>query len=139
MKNDIQCVLLIDDDKVTNFYNTKIINRHLNFKDVVAVTSGKKALEYLQEAMKGLLIKPNLIFLDINMPAMNGWEFVAEYNKLDSAFTQDIKLVMLTTSNNPEDHDRSKAIIAIDDFINKPLSVELLTNLLNSHYTIKHK
>ncbi|WGD34271.1 response regulator [Olleya sp. YS] len=137
MKQEIKCVLLIDDDKVTNFYNTKIVNKHEKIKEVVAVTSGEKALEYLKEAISGLCLKPNLIFLDINMPAMNGWEFVVEYNKLDQNFTKDIKLVMLTTSNNPDDFERSKQIVSIDDFINKPLSVNLLTNLLENYYKVK--
>ncbi|WP_397363034.1 response regulator [Olleya sp. R77988] len=137
MKKDIKCVLLIDDDKVTNFYNTKIVNKHKNFKEVIATTSGEMALEYLKEAKLGLCLKPNLIFLDINMPAMNGWEFVVEFNKLDKDFINDIKLVMLTTSNNPDDFERSKQIISIDDFINKPLSTDLLTNLLENHYKVK--
>ena len=137
MKTHINYVLLIDDDKVTNYYNQRIVNKHEKINDVVAVTSGKNALKYLKEAEQGLVEKPNLIFLDINMPAMNGWEFVEEYKKLNSDFTKDIKLVMLTTSNNPDDYQRSLQIDSIDDFINKPLSKDLLSEIIKSHYELK--
>ncbi|WP_299885985.1 response regulator [uncultured Lacinutrix sp.] len=137
MKNKIECVLLIDDDKVTNFYNKKVLTKHEEFKEIIAVTSGENALKHLTEASKGLCLKPNLIFLDINMPAMNGWEFILEYNKLDKKFTKDIKLVMLTTSNNPDDYKRSKEIETVNDFINKPLSIDLLSNLIENHYEKK--
>jgi len=137
MKTHINYVLLIDDDKVTNYYNQRIVNKYDKIKDVVAVTSGKKALEYLKNAEKGLVEKPNLIFLDINMPAMNGWEFVQEYKKLNADFTKDIKLVMLTTSNNPDDYQRSLQIDSIDGFINKPLSTDLLSEIVKSHYNLK--
>lgn len=137
MKTNSNYVLLIDDDKVTNYYNQRIVNKHAEIKDAVAVTSGKNALEYLKEAQQGLVEKPSLIFLDINMPAMNGWEFVDHYNKLDKSFTKDIKLVMLTTSNNPDDLNRSKTIEGIDDFINKPLSVNILTEVIELHYQPK--
>lgn len=137
MVHKIKCILLIDDDKVTNFYNKKIVKKHNQFENIVAVTSGEDALNYIKNAKKGLCIKPNLIFLDINMPAMNGWEFIEQYNKLDNAFTQDIKLVMLTTSNNPDDLKRSKTIETVDDFINKPLSTDILSDLIKSHYKPK--
>ncbi|OEJ98490.1 hypothetical protein A8C32_04560 [Flavivirga aquatica] len=137
MGTTIKCALLIDDDRFTNFYNTKIVKRHEEFKDVIAVTSGQAGLNYLVEASKDLCAKPDLIFLDINMPVMNGWEFVLEYNKLDKTFTEDIKLVMLTTSNNPDDFERSKKISTVNNYINKPLSVGLLANLLGDHYNMK--
>ncbi|QXP59267.1 two-component system response regulator [Olleya sp. HaHaR_3_96] len=133
----INFTLLIDDDKVINFYNEKIVNKHQDFINVVAVNSGMKALEYLNNAILGLTKKPNLIFLDINMPAMNGWEFIEEYDKLDKAFTSSIKIILLTTSNNPDDFERYKTIDLLEDFINKPLSDSLLTNLIESHYKEK--
>lgn len=136
MKNKVECVLLIDDDVVTNFYNTKILRKHEKFNEIIAVTGGVDALKYLEEVSKGHLVKPNFIFLDINMPGMNGWEFVLEYNKLDKNLTKDIKLVMLTTSNNPDDFERSKRLDAVNDFINKPLSINLLSSLLKNHYTL---
>lgn len=139
MKNHINYVLLIDDDKVTNYYNKRIVNKYGKVKDVIAVSSAKNALEYLKEAELGITKKPNLIFLDINMPAMNGWEFVDEYKKLNTEFTKDIKLVMLTTSNNPDDYQRSLQIDTIDDYINKPLSVDLLSEIIKSHYSVKVK
>jgi len=136
MKTDINYILLIDDDKVTNYYNQRIINKCATVMDSIAVSSGENALKYLKEAEEGKTVKPNLIFLDINMPAMNGWEFVEEYNKLNKDFTKDIKLVMLTTSNNPEDYQRSLKIDTINDFINKPLSVDLLMDIVKSHYKL---
>lgn len=123
------CTLLIDDDKVINYYNQKVINKHSNFGEVISVNSGKNGLTYLLDAIKGEAIKPNLIFLDINMPAMNGWEFIEEFKKLDPVFTEDIKIVLLTTSNNPEDFERSKQIELVSEYINKPLSKEILEDL----------
>lgn len=134
MKFKIKCILLIDDDKVTNFYNKKIVKRHSQYEDVIALTSGQEALNFIKDAIKGITIKPDLIFLDINMPAMNGWEFIEHYKSLDKTFTESIKLVMLTTSNNPEDLKKSKSIETINDYINKPLSIDILSEVLELHY-----
>ena len=133
----IECVLLIDDDKVTNFYNKRVVSKLDNFEEVNAVTNGQMALDYLNDSKNGLCKKPDLIFLDINMPAMDGWEFIEEYKKLDTTFTSSIKIVMLTTSNNPDDYKRSLTIESVDDYINKPLSTDLLSNLVENHYSIK--
>jgi len=118
----LTCVLLIDDDRLTSFYNEKVVNKHSAFKEVVSVNSGTNALKYLRDAFEGKTIKPELIFLDINMPAMNGWEFLIEFNKLDKEYTESIKVILLTTSSNPDDYLRSKENNLVTDFINKPLN-----------------
>jgi len=128
--NSYKSALLIDDDKFTNFYNEKIVKKHDTFKSVQSVNSGADALAYLQKAMDGLIDKPNVIFLDINMPAMNGWEFLEEYRLLDKTFTSDIKIVMLTTSSNPSDQERANQSCLINNYINKPLSINLLDEVL---------
>jgi CheY-like chemotaxis protein len=128
--NLYKSALLIDDDKFTNFYNEKIVKKHNAFKSVQSVNSGSDALSYLQKAMNGLVDKPDVIFLDINMPAMNGWEFIDEYSLLDKAFTSGIKIIMLTTSSNPCDQERANQSCLINDYINKPLSSGLLDEVL---------
>jgi len=126
----INFTLLIDDDKLINFYNTKIVNKHLSFNNVTSVNSGKSALDYLKLAQEGNAIKPDIIFLDLNMPAMNGWEFLEEYKKIDANFIKDIKIVILTTSSNPDDYKKSKFNVHVNDFINKPLTIDILDELL---------
>ena len=127
-------ILFIDDDKVTNFYNRKIVNKYQKVKNVISVNSGKSALDYLINTVTKDAIIPDLIFLDINMPGMSGWEFLEEYKKIDTKITKDIKVILLTTSSNNEDYERSKQIHIIDGYINKPLSVNLLEEIVKEHY-----
>lgn len=127
----LQSALLIDDDKFTNFYNEKIVKKHNTFNSIQSVNSGAAALSYLQQAMDGSVDKPDVIFLDINMPAMNGWEFIEEYSKLDRDFTSGVRIIMLTTSSNPCDQEKARQCDLINDYINKPLSTDLLDEVLN--------
>ncbi len=130
----VNTILFIDDDKVTNFYNRKIVNKYKKVKNVISVDSGKSALEYLLNAETNASSIPDLIFLDINMPGMSGWEFIEEYKKIDPKITKNIKVILLTTSSNNEDYERSKQIEIIDGYINKPLSVNLLEEIVKEHY-----
>ncbi len=134
MGKSVNCVLLIDDDKATNFFNERVVNRHQGFHQVNTVQSGLAALEYLRDVGKDSIIKPDLIFLDINMPAMNGWEFLIEFSKLDHSVTNGIKVILLSTSSNPDDVKESAKNHSVDDFINKPLSLDLLDNVLQNHF-----
>ncbi len=130
----VNCVLLIDDDKATNFFNERVVTKHEHFHKVNTVQSGLAALEYLGAVKNNQAIKPDLIFLDINMPAMNGWEFLIEFSKLDQELTNGIKVILLSTSSNPDDVRESAKNHAVDDFINKPLSLNLLDSILNNHF-----
>ncbi len=114
--------MLVDDNPDDNFYHEREI-RKSNLADIVIVikTSGIDALEYLK-LDKSENIHPDLILLDINMPAMNGWEFVQEYNKLDKEQQSRAIIVMLTTSDNPEEKAKAKALGSVLDFITKPLT-----------------
>lgn len=134
MNKLVNCVLLIDDDKATNFFNQRVVTKHECFHQVNTVQSGIAALEYLNAVENNTATKPDLIFLDINMPAMNGWEFLIEFAKLDQKLTQGIKVILLSTSSNPDDVRESSKNHSVDDFINKPLSLDLLDHVLKNHF-----
>jgi CheY-like chemotaxis protein len=76
---------------------------------------------------------PDLIFLDINMPGMNGWEFLDEYNKIMDPTKNSLVVTMLTTSDNPDDKARAKDWKFVSDFITKPLTKEMMEKILAAH------
>lgn len=136
MNTLVNCVLLIDDDRPTNFYNSMVLSKHSNFDNIQVKQSGEAALQYLMNVEKGIALKPNLIFLDLNMPAMNGWEFLIEYSKLNHHIIKDIKVIILTTSSDVKDIENSKANSLVEDLISKPLSFPLLNNVIEKHFFI---
>jgi CheY-like chemotaxis protein len=130
MENKLYSVLFIDDDKCNNIFNTRIASKSKGLDNITSLTSAKEGLNYLQKARENKNLKPDLIFLDLNMPGMNGWEFIEEYEKIDVTFTCNIKIFLLTTSINPDDVERSKSIAVVSDFLNKPLTTDLLEKLI---------
>ncbi len=121
----IKKILLIDDDYATNEYHKIIINSTSICNDLVVFQYADEALEWLKSIEENEF--PSLIFLDINMPRMNGFEFLDEYEKEFSKSVSSV-IVMLTTSINPNDREKSKNY-NIEGFINKPLTAELLHSM----------
>lgn len=137
MKRKLDCVLLIDDDEPTNFLNKMIIEETGCVNEVKVAQSAREALEYLagkEEAAGGKPPTPELIFLDINMPAMDGWEFLEKYDKLSPEQKESIIVVMLTTSFNPEDESKAGRISYISSYRNKPLTQEIIMGILEEHF-----
>ncbi|MBO9567012.1 MAG: response regulator [Niastella sp.] len=138
MKRKLECVLLIDDDEPTNFLNKMIIEETGYVKEVKVTQSARDALDYLsgkqQSAEGGKLPTPELILLDINMPAMDGWEFLERYDKLSPEQKAAIIVVMLTTSFNPEDESKASRISYISSYRNKPLTQETVIEILKEHF-----
>lgn len=123
--------MLIDDNEIDNFINERLI-KHFSFSEKVYVhTSTISALEFFKNLQKispiPKLLIPDFIFLDLNMPIIDGWEFLREYEKLN--FPLDCKIVVLTASISQEDKERSKTYNNVVEFLSKPLSDEMLNAL----------
>lgn len=133
MKKKLNCILLIDDDLPTNFINERVLRKMDCSEKIKAVQGGFEALSYLKSSDKETHPKPDLIFLDINMPGMNGWEFLEEYQYL-SLEQKGKVVVMLTTSLNPDEREKAEKVTEITGFLNKPLIADGIENLLKSHF-----
>lgn len=133
----INCILLVDDNPADNEFHKIIINDSHVCDQVKIATNGKNALEYIIKSGSGdstEFPKPDLIFLDINMPGMNGFEFLEEYHKLDDKLKSRIVIIMLSTSLNPDDAERAKQIKEVTEFMNKPLMVDTLQNTIEKYF-----
>lgn len=122
-------ILLIDDDHVSNFINQRIIQRSGVSSEVVVCKSARGGLEFLDSLLQADTPGPEMILLDINMPIMDGFGFLDEFNKYPESFTHGIKIAMLTSSLNESDKLRSLEYQCVIDFINKPLSNVKLVDL----------
>ncbi len=129
----LNCVLLVDDDEPTNFLNKLTLKKLGCATNIVTVFDGQEALDYLEEHKNSNT--PELIFLDINMPLMNGWEFLEEYQNLKFN-TNDPVVIMLTTSMNPDDEEKSKKFDYVAGFMNKPLNPDEINKLLEKHFDL---
>ncbi len=134
----INCILLIDDNNADNEYH-KIIIQEANVCDNIQVaTDGRKALDYIIKSgepnQSEAFPKPDLIYLDINMPGMNGFEFLEEYNKLDERLKAKVVIIMLSTSLNPDDKTKAIGFKEVSEFENKPLSVELIHETIEKYF-----
>ena len=130
----IQSVLLIDDNRSTNFLHTRILRRSGRVSAIKAVEDARQALDYLQTTSGGKYPSPELIFLDINMPGMNGWEFLEAYRQLPAEQRGGIVVVMLTTSLNPDDRARADRIAEVNEFAYKPLSLDTFEELVAKYF-----
>jgi CheY-like chemotaxis protein len=126
-------VMLVDDNEIDNLINQKMIEAANITEHIFTHTGARSAIEFLKnvEKLAGKTdeILPDVIFLDIDMPLMDGFQFLDEFEKLQDRTKQKCKIVMLTSSINPQDVNKSKEYIYVKKYINKPLSQENLEKL----------
>jgi len=118
-------IYLIDDDEIQNLINTRVISIVSDGIEVKAFTSAENALANLKSKQDGL---PDMIFLDMNMPKMNGWDFLDAYESEENK----VKVYMLSSSINNKDIQKSETYDIVNGFICKPLVVEKLAEILKS-------
>jgi len=140
MKQKLNCIMLIDDDEPTNFISNMLLEESNCTLHIQIEESGKKALEYLSKTTgccneQTGLSYPELIFLDINMPAMNGWEFLERYKELKTELHPKTVIIMLTTSINPDDKLKAENISMVAAFENKPLTSKMIERVIKEHFS----
>lgn len=132
MPRKFKVVMLVDDNEIDNLINQKMIEAASIADIIYAHTGAKSAIEFLRSVEKVDVadkVLPDIIFLDIDMPLMDGFQFLDEFEKLNDSTKKKCRIVMLTSSINPQDFDRSKKYKTVNEYLNKPLSHESLMKL----------
>jgi CheY-like chemotaxis protein len=125
--------MLIDDNYIDNFISEKIIAACSFSKETHTAINGSVALDLLQQWFQNAgdsePVFPDVIFLDLNMPVMNGLEFIREFKKLDNANLENCQLIVLTSSIHEDDKAEVQKIDDTILFLSKPLTVDVLLTL----------
>ena len=127
-------VLIVDDDEVNNFICENIIKKAQFSETVSSFSNPRECLSYLNDLEEGSKDIPELIFLDLNMPILNGWEYLSEFSKLEKPFCKDISFIILSSTIYQEDIKKSLEIERVLDFISKPLTKSILKELNERHF-----
>ncbi|WP_426061489.1 response regulator [Hymenobacter sp. B1770] len=130
----IPTILLVDDDDTTNFLHQRLLTRLDAADQVLVATNGRKALEILSQPGNTFgTANPVLVLLDLNMPVMNGFQFLEAFQTLPLAQQEGAVVVVLTSSLSPQDLGRANAL-PIAGFLDKPLNQEKINTLLHRHF-----
>lgn len=125
--------MLLDDSELDNFINQKIIEASLFSEKIYVNTSSKSALEFLNNlsilSTGDSDLFPEVIFVDLNMPMMDGFQFIENLQKNLPAKVSELKLAILTSSTNPYDRQRADELSKKIVFLNKPLTQGMLDQL----------
>ncbi len=126
---EFEYVLVVDHTEIDIHYTVNIIKRSSIAKNIIVKQSASGALDYLQNCKYNSLPVPELIFLDMNTPCLDGFDFVGAFNQLDSHIQNTSKVVMLSASTDASDIKEAVNNPTIKHFIRKPLSFEALIRL----------
>jgi CheY-like chemotaxis protein len=125
-------ILLVDDDEINNFISIKLIKKALDNTSISACLNGRFAIEELAEIQKqDPSLLPDFILLDINMPIMNGWEFLDEYKRLNIDPMGKSKIYIISSSVFSNDINKARSYPLVKNFISKPLSVDKIKEMFN--------
>lgn len=129
MKNKYNCVLLIDDDHITNYINQRLLKKLNVTEHINCVNSGMDGLKYIENFCESNnQHSPELIFLDVNMPGLKGYDFLKEYEKLSIKNKEQVKIVVISASSNDIDRERIKAYNL--PYLTKPLTIEAIRDIV---------
>lgn len=130
--NNIKNLTLIDDDEVFVYLTRKTIHK-TNLVDQISVfDNGLDALNFIKNNIGNQDVLPDVVFLDLSMPIMDGWQFLEEFGKLKSDQKRKITIYICSSSISPDDVSRAKASNEVSDFIFKPITAQKLQEIVSS-------
>lgn len=123
----IKFACIIDDDNIYVSLIKKIIKSKNLCDELIVFNNGKQSLDYFENISNENV--PDVIFLDINMPVMDGWEFLEQFKKIKTRINKNIPIYMVSSSIDPADINRAKSLPVIHDYIPKPLNIKKLESI----------
>ncbi|HEY9000629.1 MAG TPA: response regulator [Mucilaginibacter sp.] len=130
--NDPIRILLVEDEEINNYIATRLIQKALPGAEVTSCLHGKQAIDLLLEMKHDASKLPDVILLDINMPVMNGWEFLDEYTHQNIDPEGKSAIFILSSTVFSEDINRAREYPEVKDFICKPLDVTKIREFFNA-------
>ncbi|MBC3539600.1 response regulator [Rufibacter sediminis] len=130
----LDLIMLVDDDDTTNFVNKRLLTKLGAAKEVLIKKNGAEALEYLQKSAQEGVAYPDLIFLDIKMPVMDGFSFLDEYHNQALFENGSMIILMLTSSASFYDLERLKGYTSVKKHFSKALTENDVKEILIDYY-----
>ncbi len=128
-------ILCVDDDAITLMLCKKVIAKAELSSEIDTSNNGEEALKYFENLKKekeanNIISEPQLIFLDLNMPIMNGWEFLDIFSKSDYyTIFPEVKVIVLSSTIDPRDIEKAKQYPMVLNFLSKPITIEMLKSI----------
>lgn len=123
-------VFIIDDDPIHQRIAQIMIAKHKLFDEYISYTEAELALEYLRENVNTTTALPEVILLDLNMPVVDGWDFLEAFEKFQAELSKDIRIFIVTSSVDEKDKIRSQTFSFVKGFISKPLSPDIIRSTI---------
>ncbi|MBC2843549.1 response regulator [Winogradskyella flava] len=133
MKDKIHLACIIDDDSIYINLIKKIIETKKLCENLLVFNDGKEGIEYFEALLQNLDEKniPEVILLDINMPIMDGWEFIERFTKIKNKFNSHITLYLVSSSIDVRDIDKAKSLSTVENYLVKPVKIDELEAVFN--------
>ncbi len=128
-------VLLIDDDAITNYLHKRTLNSTQLTRTIQVAETVQEALSFWKNPAEAEQEKPELIFLDLNLPGLSGWDFIDEYKKIESHNNNPAIIIILSASVNYDDEKKAKDMAEVAEYRRKPLTAEMLTEIINNYFS----
>ncbi|MFD0863461.1 response regulator [Sungkyunkwania multivorans] len=125
MKTPLELACIIDDDNIYVSLISKIIKMKKLAKNLLVFRNGREALSYFDSLSEDFDAKkiPDIIFLDLNMPIMDGWQFIKAFGEVRQKLDKKVELYLVSSSIDPRDLQKANGIEEISDYLLKPLKI----------------
>lgn len=120
----IELACIVDDDSIYVFGLKKLIEMHDFCDNILVFKNGQEAIKYLTPVITSSESLPDVILLDINMPVMDGWDFLEEFIKLKPMMSKEVTIYMISSSIHSEDIERAKSYSEVSGYVIKPVKLE---------------